>query len=165
VVEKTKVKLAGPTRPLGSPDIPQFHLPAQAVAGKTVYTPYLYGSAVIQFADKRRGVDEERPVAFLLPLDPAAKTIDWDQAKPTEVTQDQLLEASEAATAYLPLPSGAMQTKVFTRWAKQFDRWLARTQRVMLQSKSDPPEPVEIRPKRGGVSVNLVAIAGATKTE
>ncbi len=169
MVEKTKVKLAGPTRPLGSPDIPQFHLPAQAVAGKTVYTPYLYGSAVIQFADKRRGVDEERPVAFLLPLDPAAKTIDWDQAKPTEVTQDQLREAPEvpeALSAYLPLPSGAMQTKVFTRWAKQFDRWLARTQRVMLQSKSDPPEPVEIRPKRGGVSVNLVAIVWElTKTE
>jgi hypothetical protein len=163
VPEPTKVKLAGPTRPLGSPDIPQFHLPAPKVAGKAVYTPYLYGSATIQFADKRRGVDEERKVAFMLPLDPAAKTVDWDHAKPTAVSQDQLLPAPAQAPAspYLPLPAGAMQTKVFARWAKQFDRWLARTQRVMLQSKAEPPEapePVEIRPKRGGVSVNLVAI-------
>jgi hypothetical protein len=166
VVEKTKVKLAGPTRPLGSPDIPQFHLPAQKSAGKALYTPYLYGMASIQFADKRRGVDEERQVAFLLPLDPSAKTIDWDQAKATEVTQEQLLPAPAAAAEYLPLPAGAMQTKVFTRWAKQFDRWLARTQRVMLQSKTDPPEPVEIRPKRGGVNVNLVAIVWElTKTD
>ena len=162
MAEQTKVKLAGPTRPLGSPDIPQFHLPTAKVSGKAVYTPYLYGSASIQFADKRRGVDEERKVAFLLPLDPTAKTIDWDQAKPTPVTQEQLLPAPSAAAEYLPLPPGAMQTKVFTRWAKQFDRWLARTQRVILQSKAEPPEapePVEIRPKRGGVSVNLVAIA------
>lgn len=164
-----KVKLAGPTRPLGSPDIPQFHLPAPKLAGKLVYTPYLYGAATIQFADKRRGVDEERKVAFLLALDPAAKTIDWDQAKPTTVAQEQLQPGHIATAEYLPLPAGAMQTKVFTRWAKQFDRWLARTQRVMLQSKAEPPEtpePVEIRPKRGGVSVNLVAIAWElTKTD
>ena len=44
----------------------------------------------------------------------------------------------------------------FKRW---LDRWLARTQTVTLMSKTDPPEPAEIRPKRGGVSVNLVAIA------
>jgi len=169
VAEQTKVKLAGPTRPLGSPDIPQFHLPAPKPGGKAVYTPYLYGSATIQFADKRRGVDEERKVAFLLPLDPTAKTIDWDQAKPTAVSQEHLLPAPSAAAEYLPLPGGAMQTKVFTRWAKQFDRWLARTQRVFLQSKAETPEntdPAEIRPKRGGVSVNLVAIAWElTKTD
>jgi len=169
VAEQTKVKLAGPTRPLGSPDIPQFHLPSQNVGGKAVYTPYLYGAAHIQFADKRRGVDEERKVAFLLPLDPAAKTIDWDQAKSTAVSQEQLVPAPGPAAEYLPLPSGALPTKVFTRWAKQFDRWLARTQRVMLQSKAEPPETpesVEIRPKRGGVGVSLVAIVWElTKTD
>ncbi len=164
MAESTKVKLAGPARPLGAADIPQFHLPAQKAGGKVVYTPYLYGAAGIQFADKRRGVDEERKVAFLLALDPAAKAIDWDQAKPTDVTQEQLLPAPIASAEYLPLPAGAMQTKVFTRWAKQFDRWLARTQRVMLQSKTEPPEPVEIRPKRGGVSVNLVAIVWEATT-
>lgn len=160
MVDSPKAPLAGPTRPLGSPDIPQFHLPAEKLSGQAVYAPFLFGSAKIQFADKRRGVDEERQVAFLLALDPAGKTtIDWEQAKPTEITQAQLLPAPKLAAGYLPLPTGAMQTKVFTRWAKQFDRWLARTQHVMLQSKTDPPEPVEIRPKRGGVSVNLVAIA------
>lgn len=160
MVDTPKAPLAGPTRPLGSPDIPQFHLPAVKLAGKAVYAPCLFGAASIQFADKRRGVDEERQVTVLLALDPAGKTtIDWEQARATDVTPAQLLTAPPLAADYLPLPTGAMQTKVFTRWAKQFDRWLARTQRVMLQSKTDPPEPVEIRPKRGGVTVNLVAIA------
>ena len=47
---------------------------------------------------------------------------------------------------------------IFTRWAKQFDRWLARTQRIEFTPKGDPPEPVSLGPKRGGVSVELVAI-------
>jgi hypothetical protein len=51
-----------------------------------------------------------------------------------------------------------MEVKTFTRWAKQFDRWLARTQRVDATTKQDPPETVSIGPKRGGVSVELVAI-------
>ena len=166
MAEQTKLKLAGPTRPLGSPDIPQVHLPAQKISGKVTYTPYLYGAAGIQFADKRRGVDEERKVQFLLPLDPTAKTIDWEHAKPTDITQEQLLQAAVQPGEYLPLPAAAMKATVFTRWAKQFDRWLARTQKVTLMSKTDPPEPAEIRPKRGGVSVYLVAIAWElTKSE
>jgi hypothetical protein len=171
VPDETKVKLAGAI-PAGS-EIPQFHLPAPTLkpGGKLTYTPYLYGSAGIQFADKRRGVDEERKTAFLLPLDPQAKTIDWDQAKPTSVTQEQLVTRPAGDAQYLPLPPGATQIKVFTRWAKQFDRWLARTQRVVLQTvqakgeTAGEADQVEIRPKRGGVTVYLVAIVWEPKAE
>ena len=165
MAEQTKLKLGGPTRPLGSPEIPQVHLPAPKTAGKVTYTPYLYGAATVQFADKRRGVDEERKVQLLIPLDPTTKTIDWDQAKATEITLEQLLAEAGQPGEYLPLPAAASKTLSFTRWAKQFDRWLARTQTVTLMSKTDPPEPAEIRPKRGGVSVNLVAIAWELKAE
>jgi hypothetical protein len=123
-----------------------------------VYVPRLYGAAHIQFADRRRRLDETRHVAFLLPLDPAMKTPDWDQAVATTVTAAELLAAPAVTAPYEPLPPGAMQVKTFARWAKQFDRWLARTQRVELTSKQEPPEPVTLGPKRGGVSVDLVAI-------
>jgi hypothetical protein len=165
VADETKLKLPGATRPLGSPDIPQFYLPAPKGAGPFFYTPYLYGAATIQFADKRRGVDEERKVQFLLPLDAATKTVDWEQAKATNVTQEQLLPEAPQPGDYQPLSAAAQKTLTFTRWAKQFDRWLARTQVVTLMSKSDPPEPAEIRPKRGGVNVTLVAIAWETKSQ
>ena len=71
---------------------------------------------------------------------------------------DGLVKASPKPGRYLPLPSGAMEVKVLTRWAKNFDRWLARTQRHTLPQKSDAPEDVSLGPKRGGVSVELVAI-------
>jgi hypothetical protein len=151
-----KAQLAGPTRPLGSPDIPQFHLPAGGARG--VYAPRLYGAAHIQFADRKRRLEETQRVAFLVPLDPSMRAVDWDAAQPTTVTPADLLKDAPIVASYLPLPAGAMQLKVFTRWAKNFDRWLARTQRVELMTKQEPPEPVTVGPKRGGVSVDLVAI-------
>jgi hypothetical protein len=152
-----KARLAGPTRPLGSPDIPQFHLPAGA-GGKGVYVPRLYGAAAIRFADRKRHFEERRHVAFLLPLDAGARTVDWDAAQPTSVTRTDLLEGPPVEAGYLPLPSGAMKVETFRRWARNFDRWLARTQRAQFTTTHEPVETVSIGPKRGGVSVELVAI-------
>jgi hypothetical protein len=47
---------------------------------------------------------------------------------------------------------------VFTRWAKAFDRWLARTQRFDVAPRDEGDAPGSLAPKRGGVSVELVAI-------
>jgi hypothetical protein len=119
----------------------------------------VYGAARIQFADRRRGLEETRRVAFLATINPTGRTLDWDAARPTEVTPEQLLKQAPADASYLPLSTAAGQVLTFTRWAKAFDRWLARTQRVELLSKQDPSESVTLGPKRGGVSVELVAIA------
>jgi hypothetical protein len=151
-----KAKMAGPTRPLGAPEIPQFHLPASGKEG--VYAPRLYGTAHVQFADRRRRLEETRCVAFLLPLEAGMRTVDWETAQSTALTPGDLLKEAPVAANYLPLPSAAMTLKGFTRWAKYFDRWLARTQKVEATTRQDPPETVSIGPKRGGVSVDLVAI-------
>lgn len=148
-------QLAGPSRPLGAPEIPQFHLPA---AGKGTYTPRAYGAAKIQFADRKRGLEETKRIALVAPIHATLKTLDWDAARPVEVMPEQLLKDPPAKASYLSLPASAMQINTFTRWAKAFDRWLARTQRVELVTKGDPAETVTVGPKRGGVSVELVAI-------
>jgi hypothetical protein len=156
VAAKTERTLVGPSRPLGSPDIPQFYLPGVPAKGGETYAPRVYGAARIQFADRKRGLDETRRVAFIGTI--GGRTIDWDAAKPADVMPEQLLKDPPAAGTYMPLPDAAMQITTFTRWAKAFDRWVARTQRVELATKTDPPEAVTIGPKRGGVSVELVAI-------
>ena len=151
--------LAGPSRPLGTLEIPQFHLPTQKTSG--TYAPRLYGAAVIAFGTRRLRLSETRRVAVLVPLLPTTKTVDWETAEPTDVLPDQLLKDAPVAASYLPLPPGAMTVKTFTRWAKTFDRWLARTQRLEVPGRSDPlevPTPATIGPKRGGVSIELVAI-------
>jgi hypothetical protein len=151
-----KERLAGPTRPPGSPDIPQFHLPSAASSG--VFSPRLYGAARIHYADGRRKLDETRRVAFVLPLDPTSKAVDWDQAQSTPSMPEDLLQTAPRSASYLPLPSAAMDVKAFTRWARGFDRWLARTQRLAVPAKTEGAEDVSLRPKRGGVSVELVGI-------
>jgi hypothetical protein len=122
-----------------------------------VYAPWLYGAARIHFADSKRKIDETRRVAFRVPLEPATKVVDWEAALPIDVRPEDLRDAAPAPASYLPLPPGAMNTTVFTRWARRFDRWLARTQRLEVAAQEDG-QPSPIRPKRGGVSVDLVAI-------
>ncbi len=157
MVAAHETALAGPTRPLGSPDIPQFYLPSAGKRG--VYTPYLYGAAMIRFGNKKRKIDEARRVAVIVRLEPTVKTVDWESATPVEAHPDHLLKEPPIQGHYLPLPAGAMDPKVFTRWARSFDRWLARTQRLDVTPQPDMPEVTSIGPKRGGVSVELVAIA------
>jgi hypothetical protein len=113
----------------------------------------------VQFADRRRGLEETRRVAFLAPISPTGRTLDWEAARPTDVMPEQLLSEPPVAAPYLPLSTAATQVVTFTRWARAFDRWIARTQRVELLTKQEPSESVSLGPKRGGVSVELVAIA------
>jgi hypothetical protein len=156
VVATHDTALAGPTRPLGSPDIPQFYASSPAKHG--VYTPYLYGAAGIRFGNKKRKIDEARRVAFVVRLEASTKTVDWDEAAPIDIDPDRLLKEPPVSGHYLPLPAGAMDLKVFARWAKSFDRWLARTQRLDVTPQPDMPDVTFIGPKRGGVSVDLIAI-------
>jgi hypothetical protein len=159
VVATHETALAGPTRPLGSPEIPQFYLPSAGKRG--VFAPHVYGAALIRFGNRKRKIDEARRVAVMVRLEPSTRTLDWDAAVPVDVLPDALLKDPPVAAPYLPLPSGAMDLKVFTRWAKQFDRWLARTQKLDVPPQPDMPDVTSIGPKRGGVSVDLLAIVWA----
>lgn len=153
----SKSQLAGPARPLGSPEIPQLFLPTSTKKG--TYSPHLYGAASVHFRDRKRKIDQVRKVSFLVPLAPGIRTVDWEGATQSDVTPAQLLKDAPAEGLYLPLPTGAMQIKTFTRWAKNFDRWLARTQRLEITASQEPLEVWTLSPKRGGVSVEIVAIA------
>jgi len=174
VATTPKTDLAGPTRPLGIPEIPQVFLPTSSKKG--TYSPRLYGAATVHFRDRKRKIDELRQVAFTVPLDPGVRTMDWEGAQVTDVTPAQLLKQAPVDAPYLPLPPGAMQLNTFTRWAKNFDRWLARTQRYdppvsgvpagaaasaasPAAAAADAPDVASLAPKRGGVSVEIVAIA------
>jgi len=66
VAPTPQTTLAGPTRPTGSPEIPQVFLPSASKKG--TYSPRLYGAATVHFRDRKRKIDEIRSVAFLLPL-------------------------------------------------------------------------------------------------
>jgi hypothetical protein len=146
----------GADQPPASQEIPQLFLPTTSKKG--TYSPRLYGAATVQFRDRKRKVDQPRFVAFTVPLVPGTRTVDWEGAQPCSVKPADLLRTAPVDAEYQPLPPAATKLPSFTRWAKNFDRWLARTQRLDLTTKSEPPEQVSLAPTRGGVSVELVAI-------
>ena len=123
-----------------------------------MYAPRLYGAASIHFGDRRRKLDETKRVAFLLPVEVDTRVADWEPAQPTTLMPQDLLKDAPKSGKYLPLPAGAMELKTFTRWAKTFDRWLARTQKLVIAPKTEGAEEMALGPKRGGVSVELVGI-------
>lgn len=135
--------------------VPQFYLPAD---GTGTFVPALYGAAHIRFADKKRKFDETRRVRrLLLMADAAARAVDWDVSEDVAIEPDQLVKAPPVQAPHAPLPTAATDAKTFARWVRAFDRWLARTQRVTLPAEPSG-EPVVLRPRRGGLSVDLVAV-------
>ena len=86
------------------------------------------------------------------------RAVDWDRATEVATLPEDLRRDPPVPAPYQQLPAGAMRVLTFTRWAKSFDRWLARTQRLPVAGDADEAGPIELRPKRGGVSVELVAI-------
>ena len=123
--------LSSDPRPIIAAEIPQLFLPREA--GDTgSYTPYLYGSAQLYFGDSKVAVDEARRVSVIVPLESGARTLDWDRAQPIDVAPQALASDPPADAGYAPLPPFATNAQRFSKLARDFDRWLGRTQRLEL---------------------------------
>ncbi|MDQ3069562.1 MAG: DUF87 domain-containing protein [Acidobacteriota bacterium] len=118
-------------KPILSADIPQLYLPREA-SDTRPYRPFLYGSAQLYFGDSKQAIDEARRVSVMVPLDPAARAIDWDLAQPADAAPQALLAAPPANAQYTALPAAASSPARFAKVARDFDRWLGRTQRLDL---------------------------------
>lgn len=121
---------ASSARPLVPPGIPQFFLPP--TGGGRVWVPFLYGAAEVDFADAKIGVDERRAVQVLLPMGQAAVAIDWEAAQTVEAAPRDLLAQPPVEGAFAPLPAQVLQASMLARGQKDFERWLARTERLDL---------------------------------
>ncbi len=125
---------AGPSSiatPIIGAEIPQLYLPRDA--GNTrPYEPYLYGSAQLFFGDSKVAVDEARRVSVIVPLDAGARAVDWERAAPIDAAPHDLAAEPPVEAGYAPLPSFATNAAKFAKLARDFDRWLGRTQRLDL---------------------------------
>jgi len=115
------------SRPLVPPEIPQFFMPG---SGTGVWVPQLYGAADVEFVDARRGIATHRTVQVVMPLDGSLAVLDWEASRPVEVAPQALSSTAPAGATFAAVPAHALQVKSFAKWSKDFDRWLARTQRL-----------------------------------
>lgn len=125
-----RLKPDGP-KPILATEIPQLYLPRAAGEGSP-YQPFLYGSAQLFFGDSKVAVDEARRVSVIVPLEAGARAVDWDRAEPIDAAPKDLLDQPPADAPYAPLPPFATNAAKFAKLARDFDRWLGRTQRLEL---------------------------------
>jgi hypothetical protein len=99
---------------------------------KLTYQPQLLGLGQVYFVDAKHAVDENRPVALVVDLDPDAATVDWTQATTAEWTESDLDRTPAADAIYRSVPSAAAKAKSYDVWKKAFVDALVRGQKITL---------------------------------
>ena len=125
-----------PSKPIIAAEIPQLYMPGRSTSltasAQESYQPYVYGSAQLFFGDSKFAVDEARRVSVVVPLTQGARSIDWDRAESVDIAPQDLLDQAPVDAPYAPLPAFVSNVEKFAKLARDFDRWLGRTQRLEL---------------------------------
>jgi hypothetical protein len=99
--------------------------------------PVLYGSARVHYTDTRRGIDTVQDLRVAVPFSGGAVPIDWEHAEPSDATPEELTgtpPGSDAGVRYRPLPPAGLDPKRYAAWAKDFEQWVLRAERLMLHA-------------------------------
>jgi hypothetical protein len=118
-------------RPVLPPDVPQYFLPVTA-SGTPRYAPVLLGAAKLHFLDEKQKLDETQDAIWLAPLNEAAATVDWSQAKAADLSLDELEKEPVEGAQFENLPEAAAKAKNYAAWTKTFATWLFQSQKLNL---------------------------------
>jgi hypothetical protein len=143
VVASPTVTAAGTAAPhaaaTGKPVLPasvrEFYLPAAGTV--TQVRPVLYGAARVHYTDTRRNIDTVQDLQVTVPFGDGAVAIDWDRAEPHDSTPDDLTSTPPVLpgpVTYGPLPPAGRDPKSYTAWAKDFEQWIVRAERLTVYS-------------------------------
>ena len=119
-----------PVLPAG---VTEYFLPSPVAPA--AYEPVLYGSALVQYADTKRGIDVTVPVQAITPVTDGALAVSWEAASLIDVPPDSLARsAANDAARFGALPAAARNVKSYAEWARDFEQWIVRAQPLRLYS-------------------------------
>lgn len=98
-----------------------------------VFQPALVGLASVAFADRKLGLDETQELALMLPLDPDARSVDWRNAQPVEISEREL-ETQPPRDALFAggIPASVSAARGLTKMATDLTDHLYRNQAFTL---------------------------------
>ena len=142
-VPKKKSRAVAPALP---PSVSQFWLPASGE--DLVYHPRLVAAGDMVFSSARYKVEDERTALYAVELGDGPVDVDWDESERLEVTIDALDERGRDDAEYADVASAAADPKAYTKWARDFKRWLRqnetmkvyRSKRFRMTSAGDETE-------------------------
>jgi hypothetical protein len=153
------VKAAVPETPHGytnmptslSPDVPQVFVPLRVTKkraisqleeelGKSVkatettlvYEPCLLAFATVDFADRKRKVDESRERTLLVPAADLGAAVSWEDADRVELDVDELEREPEPEALFGAIPSELSTASKLKALSKDFSSYLYDEERLIL---------------------------------
>ncbi|UCH83741.1 MAG: ATP-binding protein [Candidatus Latescibacterota bacterium] len=131
---RTRSRTAAISQPVLPPGVPQVYLPPRDMVDQSqlVYRPGVIGIGNVHFVRGRTGVEHEEPFALLANLDEDTVGIDWRDAEPIDVVEDDLDTRPAAEATYDTLPRKASNTRSYASWKRSLADTLYRTKRYDL---------------------------------
>ncbi len=144
MAEQKKSAAAPPSaqasRPVLSPDVPQYFVPVRGVQpnrAALIYRPMLLGAALVRFADSKADIDVAEDQTFLTSFQTGAVSVSWDQATPVHLDLSDLEREPADDAQFEALPSAATKARQYEAWKTDLSAWLYRTQKLdLLRSPS-----------------------------
>ena len=126
-------------KPMLPHDIKEYFMPYERTkqqASSLTLRPMLIGAAQVCFSEPKSKVNIVKERLFLTPITDGPIPVDWQNSEETNIKVSDLKAAPQDGALYAELPSAALKTKNYTSWAKEFEDWLSRTQKIeLLKSK------------------------------
>jgi hypothetical protein len=122
-------------RPVISPSIPQFFVPArmQAEGAQTlVYEAACLGIAKMYYVDAKASLSVEQDVSVAASISPELARPEWDEAVPAGVRDKDLETVPEPDALFGPVGGALGDPKSYVAWNRDFQEWLFRSQSLKL---------------------------------
>jgi len=122
-------------KPIIPPGIREYFLPYDHSAQKSAnvaYQPMIVGAAQVCFSEPKAKANFAKELVFLAPISDSPIPVDWEEAKEADVRVSELKSVPTEGFEYACLPSVASNAKNYPTWAKEFENWLFRTQKIQL---------------------------------
>jgi hypothetical protein len=124
---KRKSKDSAPALP---PAVEQYFVKGHAE--EIVYHPRLVGAGDIVFTSARYNIEDERSVLHTVEFEDGPVEIDWDNSEALDVSVDNLLDEGAEGASYADCPAAASIAKSYTRWGKDYKRWLRQNENITI---------------------------------
>jgi Helicase HerA, central domain len=135
---------SGSGRPMLPPNVTQYFVPSK-LEGATYY-PFVLGAAQARFSSPKYKIDTARTMRLIAEIGDGPVPIRWDEAQLIELELDALESEPVTPSDFADLPSPGSDAKNYAKWEKDFGKWVAQTQALVLyeskanKSISEPDE-------------------------
>jgi Helicase HerA, central domain len=127
---------SGSGRPLLPPNVKQYFVPSKVE--NATYYPFVLGAAQPRFSSPKYKIDSAKTLRLLAEIGDGPVPISWDEAQLIELELDALESEPVTPSDFADLPSPGSDAKNYAKWEKDFGKWVAQTQALVLyESKAN----------------------------